>query len=469
MPDVKETSYYERTYRLPLDERRIMLFTIRNSPTKNWYVRIRKNKGSGYFQRSLKTDNLEVAKDKATKIYMEMWGVEEKGIEYSDACFSDTFKVFIDEAAFSKARKIRCRGIFVRYFSPYFKNIPLHKVDTAMFQKYLEWRVGYWSRMAESGELERLKETNEITHIAKKPSETTLKSEKQFFKQFLYWCEAKRLIDYVPALRVNMRTLLGTKMDTRRQKSKALTRDQQRRIERKLRTYCLQKGQEDNNIMRRFGRARLYYFVYWSYHTLIRPSTELTGVKWSDVKIRKSRKHKDQVIGLINVRDSKTGKPRVCVMPYSQVALITRWRQLTLELTKDSAQGSLGLDDDYVFPSWDGSRGKATQIGFLLRKKLNEWGERYTQDNKVVTMYSIARHTSITRRIEDSGWSVGQIATLAGTSIFQISHFYYEAFVNANPDKFANTFNPAEGDGKIEDYKIQRIQDALEDLDWDVV
>ena len=112
MPDVKETSYYERTYRLPLDERRIMLFTIRNSPTKNWYVRIRKNKGSGYFQRSLKTDNLEVAKDKATKIYMEMWGVEEKGIEYSDACFSDTFKVFIDEAAFSKARKIRCRGVF---------------------------------------------------------------------------------------------------------------------------------------------------------------------------------------------------------------------------------------------------------------------------------------------------------------------------------------------------------------------
>ena len=123
--------------------------------------------------------------------------------------------------------------------------------------------------------------------------------------------------------------------------------------------------------MRRFGRARLYYFVYWSYHSLIRPSTELTRIKWSDVRIEDSRKHKGQKIGLINVRDSKTGTPRVCVMPYAQVELITKWRQLTLELTNNSAQGVLGLDDDYVFPSWDGSEGKARQIGFLLRKKLN--------------------------------------------------------------------------------------------------
>ena len=80
-------------------------------------------------------------------------------------------------------------------------------------------------------------------------------------------------------------------------------------------------------------------------------------------------------------------------------------------------------------------------------------------------MYSIARHTSITRRIEDSGWSVGQVATLAGTSIKQISTFYYEAFVNQNTDRWANTYR--DGDGKIEDVKVRRIQEALEDLDWD--
>ena len=465
MPDNNETTYYDQTERLPLDRKRIMLFTLKGAATKNWYVRIRKAKGTGYFQRSLKTDNIAIARDKATKLYMEMWSVEEKGVEYSDACFSDTFKQFIDEAGFSKYRKIRCRGIFTRYFSPYFKNTPLHKIDTASFQKYLEWRVKYWSRLKESGELDRLRARNEVAHIAKIPSEITLKAEKQFFKQFLYWCEAKRIIEYVPSLRVNMRSLLGASINTKRQKAKALGRAQQRRIEKLLREYCLEDGQDDNNIMRRFGRARLYFFVYWSYHSLIRPSTELTSIKWSDVRIEDSRKHEGQKIGLINVRNSKTGTPRVCVMPYAQVELITKWRKLTLLLTEHSAQGSLGLDDDYVFPSWDGSEGKARQIGFLLRKKLNEWGENITDEgDRVITMYSIARHTGITRRIEDSGWSVGQVATLAGTSIKQISTFYYEAFVNQNPDRWANTFR--DGDGKIEDRKIRRIQEALEDLDW---
>jgi hypothetical protein len=62
------------------------------------------------------------------------------------------------------------------------------------------------------------------------------------------------------------------------------------------------------------------------------------------------------------------------------------------------------------------------------------------QEGRTITLYSVARHTAITRRIERSNWDVGRVATAAGTSIQQISTSYYEAFIRQNPDRWAMTF-----------------------------
>ena len=51
------------------------------------------------------------------------------------------------------------------------------------------------------------------------------------------------------------------------------------------------------------------------------------------------------------------------------------------------------------------------------------------------------------------------MATAAGTSIKQISSFYYEAFVSANPDRWAVTFKS--GVPVLSDKKNQEVDDEL--------
>tara|TARA_R110002110_G_scaffold352284_2_gene562336 strand:+ start:51 stop:1448 length:1398 start_codon:yes stop_codon:yes gene_type:complete len=452
------SDYYETTERLKIDSKRVMIFTLKSSATKVWYVRIRRKHGTGYFQKSLKTTSRDSARESAKKLYMEMWNTESKGVKFVDSRFNDLFRDFLEHSQLGKHRFIRARGVYNRYFSEFFGSTPISQIDTKMFNEYLRWRCEYWTEKEKSGFLEDEQLSGKPTfHYAKIPSETTLKSERQIFKQFLYYCAENRYIDTVPHLKSNLSKVRGVKYRSERQKAKALTKSQEERIERLLRKYCLTDGQKDKNWIRQFGRARLYYFIYLCKHTLIRPSTEATALKWRDIEIKPSRKFTrpdgtPYPLALINVRESKTGKPRMTVMPYGQVPLITRWRQM-------SKEWGFGLPEDYVFPNHKGSRIESHLIGRLLRDKLALWGEHRTEDGKVVTLYSLARHTAITRRIERSDWDVGQVATAAGTSIKQISSFYYEAFVSANPDRWAVTFKS--GVPVLSDKKNQEVDDEL--------
>ena len=457
---VEKSKYYETKHRLKIDPKRVMIFTLKDSDKKYYYVRIRRKHTDGYFQKSLKTTNKSLAIEQAKKLYMEMWNTESKGMDFVDARFNELYREFLEHSALSHHRFVRARGIFNRYFSVYFGNTPISQIDTKMFNEYLKWRCEYWTKREEENSIKDEQDKGTpVYHYKRVPSETTLKAERQIFKQFLYYCAENRYIEVVPHLKTNLAKIRGVKYNSERQKAKALTKQQEERIERLLRKFCLTDGQKDKNWIRQFGRARLYYFVYISKHTLIRPSTEATGLKWGDIRIEKSRKFKDEKTGkplklaLINVRESKTGKPRTVVMPYGQVPLLTKWRKM-------STAWGFGFDEDYVFPNHQGKRVEAHIIGRLLRDKLALWGEHRTEDGKVVTLYSLARHTAITRRIERSNWDVGQVATAAGTSIKQISSFYYEAFVAADPDRWAVTFRS--GVPMLTDKKLAQVEDELE-------
>lgn len=453
-------SYYDEEHRLDIDRKRVLVFTLKSATKKNYYVRILKREGKGYFQKSLKTDKLPIAKERAVKLYMEMWNTEEKGVEFVDGKFSPLFREFLEEGGMGAGRLTRAKSVFGRYFQAFFKEVPISQIDGKMFNDYMRWRVDYWTRAEEQGVPEAShNEGTPLYHYAKVPALTTLKGERQLLKQFLYYCAENRYIERVPHLKTNFQQIKGLKFREERRRAKALPPDLEGKIERALRKFCLTNGQKDKNKMRAFGRARLYYFIYICKHTLIRPSREATGLRWKDITIEDSRKHDGLKLAMINVMESKTGKPRMCVMPYGQLKLLTDWREL-------SRQVGMGKPGDWVFPKWSGDGDGTTRvdthiIGKLLRDKLVLWNLHRTEDGKVVTLYSIARHTGITRRIEKSNWDVGQVATAAGTSIQQISTFYYEAFVNQNPDRWAITFRS--GVPTIEEKKRAKIKDAVEE------
>ena len=452
--------YYDQEIRLDIDRQRVLIFTLKGAKKQNWYVRILKKEGKGYFQKSLKTNDKSIAKERAIKLYMEMWNTEEKGVEFVDGKFSPLFREFIENNSMGAGRLKRTKSVFGRYFQAFFGDMPISQIDGKCFNEYLRWRVDYWSR----AEAEGIPEDSHhqgmpLYHYALVPSLNSLKSERQLLKQFLFYCAENRYIERVPHLKTNFKQVKGLKYREERRRAKALPQDLEGKIERALRKFCLTHGQKDKNVMRAFGRARLYYFIYICKHTLIRPSTEATGLRWKDITIENSRKHKGLKLAMINVIESKTGKPRMCVMPYGQIKLLTEWRAYNVAV-------GMGKPNDWVFPKWskdgDGSvRIETHIIGRLLRNKLFLWNLHRTEDGKVVTLYSLARHTGITRRIEKSNWDVGQVATAAGTSIQQISKFYYEAFVNQNPDRWAITFRS--GVPTIEEKKRAKIKDAVEE------
>ena len=466
-----KSQYYGEKHPHPIDEKRVMVFTIKSQePNGNYYVRIKREvKGKGrYFQQSLKTMNKAVAFEKAGVLYLKLRGSEATGASYENRTFGITYSQFLRDLSVSKERRKRFNGVFRRYFSVFFKEVELSQITTAQFNNYLRWRSNYWNNQENLDRIEDERAAGIPTyHYSSVPTETTLNSEKQMMKQFLFWCEAQRYIRVVPSLKVKPSLLEGVNTSKERRKSKALTPTMERKVEFELRSYCL--GELQNHFIRDFTRLRLYYFVYWARHSLIRPSTELTHLKWSDVELVKSRRHKGKTLGLIRVRNAKGGKERMTAMPYGQVPLIFRWKELSDSFNRLNPDVSFGAPNDFVFPSYKGGDVlcETHLIGRLLRRRLALKGLDKTEEGKTITMYSIARHTAITRRIEKSNWDVGRIATAAGTSIQQISSAYYESFIRQNPDRYAMTFRngvPYLSEKKEEEIRggVERWEEFLE-------
>ena len=449
----REGKYYLTFERLPIDKERVAIFTLKTTKKKTWYVRILKRKGKGYFQKSLGTENKDTAIELARALYLSLWRAEEKGVEFHNVTFTATFHEFLKHGNLSKHRHTRVKGVFCRYFQPFFKEMAVGEMDEKTWNDYLRFRVDFWRKAEEDGKLrDQQIEGIPVYNYKLVPRETTLKSERQILRQFLYYCLRNRYIERVPYFSSNLSGIVGVVYNDTRIRSKALTPNRERDIERELRRYCITDGQKDRNALKRFARARLYYFVQICKHALIRPSTEAVSLKWLDISTQESRKHPGHTLALINIRSAKTGKPRVAVMPYGQVHYITSYHEYCKEF-------GFGKPGDFVFPKWGSDEAVEPHIiSRLLRDKLLKWGLHRDEEGKVISMYSLVRHTGITRRIERSNWDVGRTATAAGTSIKQISTYYYEAFAKQNPDRWAITFKG--GIPKIEEKKLKSTRDA---------
>jgi hypothetical protein len=463
------SGYYDKQHTLEIDPERVKIFTLKSSSKKkSWYVRILRGEGQRYFQKSLKTDDLGVAKERATKLYLEIWSANERGVEFVDKKFCPLFIEFMKDAGLSHWREIRVRSTFNRYFSEFFKGMRVSRIDGKLYREFVQWRCYYWRRKREDGTL-ALEQAQDprLRNLVDAPSIVTLKSERQMMKQFLYWCADKRFIEAVPPLKVDYGRFSNNAFRADRDRAKALPKRHEFAIEKALYQYCIKDSVNEKNRVRRFGRLRLYYFIYICQHSLIRPSTEATGLKWSDVQFEKSEKYKDQdlTLAIILVSESKTGEPRSCVMPYNHVRLLMQWRDALKEL-------GLYDYDGYVFPKAKGAfeRTDAKQIGRLLKRKLidfnlhrltEELGADSRDDRRHITLYSIVRHTGITRRIEDSKWDVGTVAKMAGTSIQQISSFYFEAFVRQDPDRYAFTYRDQKATPVLREKTKAYINDSI--------
>ena len=461
--------YEELTPSLKFPDR-VSIYRVTGSINRTWTMRVRKAKG-GYITRSLKTSNKAEAILKADDFFMHFSVNEQKGVFFTDARFMDQFSRWLNSGELSEQRHKRIKSVYSRYFAAFYKNIPIDQITDQLHASYLRWRVAYWTEY-EKGNLDSLyldptytpKYEGAIYHRSKTPSITTLKGETQILKQFLYWTKSKRLLGIVPRLKMQRAYSEVAKHQAKdsRRRAKSLPRKgpvSNLAITRKLRALM---EEPETNWIRKFGRARLYYFIKICQWSLIRPTMEATMLRWGDIQYIKSKEH-GLTLALIRVTHPKTGKPwtpddgRWAVMPYGAVRYLVEWHQLSRSYGEQ-----FGKPTDYVFPNWKGEHCEAHIMGRLFRDKLLLWNKHRLSDGRVITLYSMARHTAIRDRIVNSKWTIQQVAQAAGTSIFQISNFYAEDFIEAYPEVWADTWIHSNPKLKPEQKKF--IEDGVAEI-----
>ena len=448
-------AYYETILACPFDPERAAIYTLKSGKKKNFYVRIKRREGKGYFTKSLKTESVDIALERAKKHYHRMWQAETQGLVFRDEFFCPMFERFLNAQTSGVYRKTRLEAVYRRYFSVYFKGKRIQEIKGRDWDEYVVWRKGYWKRASDE---ERKKYHQHVLT----PSATTLKSERGVLIQAMNYWKSVGVLKEVPTLsfHFNLETGSGV-VSQERETAKGLSQTMEKKINGKLYQWCVKKNVVGKGITKRhqWGRWRLYYWVKFSRHTLVRPTTEMTHMLWKDIEIVPFKRGEGKSLAVITVTKAKSNfssvrKERIAVMPFATLRYLKEWREIEL------AQGR-GRPMDYVFPSESGGMALSRNIGHRLHKKLKEWGLDKDEYGRRVTMYSLTRSTGISRRIRESGWSIADVAEAAGSSLRTISSYYHADLMRAEAEKFGNVFR--NGTGMVPASKKQKWNEIGEE------
>ena len=461
-------SYYIDITECDFGDGRVFIHRTNQSKKGNWYVRIKRTTGTTrYYRKSLKTTNKTFALREAYKVWLKLIVAEEMDIPFGKTKFRELWGEFMRTGVKGSTTPKSLGGKYRLYYEPFFGDFDIYRINDALWNQYLIWRMEYWKIREANGEAQRLKEQRIITIYNKDPSLKTLEMERKQIMQFLIWCETKNYLHKTPRIKATQEhKCMNAELLQRISKKHyngAITRQRLDLIRIYLRRWAFSEGEfyipatkatakknntnrvkyrHNNDPNKVLSRYRLWYYFQISYHFLLRATTEMNTIRWKDVYLQKSKKHDGLYIAVINhsmgkVKRNRTGRERIAVSTYEGAKFLMEWKVLSKE--------KLGLKcnpDDYIFPNWDGSYCKTSNIGYLFRKRLEEWGLRYFEGVST-TLYSV-RHARITQLITD-GKDRGTISTMADTSIQMISQTYFKQFIlKGRIDTFSNQYPEGE-------------------------
>ena len=466
-------SYYINKTDCDWSNGRQIIYQITNTKKNNWYVRIQRTVGSGYFRKSLKTENKAFALKEAYDLWLKFIVSEELDIPYGNSGFNTLFKKFLKNGGIgSEGRLRRVRDTWKNYFSGYFGQMSVLKINNKVYRKYLVYRRDYWINREKNGE--------PLPTVYKRvPTYSSYHSERQILIQFFHYCVKNDYLHKVPTIdRPEKCTDIIGKMEDvgQKQTGTAIPMNEMNRIKAKLRHYC--ENNKDMNSVRVLARWRLYYFLMICHHSLLRPSTEMSKLLWRHITIEKSQKHDDAYIAIISHDYGKwksnqqviDGRQRDAIMSYAGVKHLLDWRKKLVEI-------GMGVQpDDYVFPDYQGNEVETHLLGRTFQNQLKRWGMRKWDGVKLnndkgvnITMYSV-RHTAITSLIVKGKKDIGTVSTMSDTSILQISKTYYREFLlTGNKDRFANWFADGEAVHTPKPREMDTVGEELEEAGFTIV
>ena len=87
---------------------------------------------------------------------------------------------------------------------------------------------------------------------------------------------------------------------------------------------------------------------------------------------------------------------------------------------------------------------------------LRSWGLDKDIQGRSVTMYAACRHQRISNAIKKSGWDLITLSKAADTSIMSISTSYADDIMEANSDRYSNTFKgePVSSQDELDEIRV---------------
>jgi len=378
----------------------VVLDKRKNSP--NWYARLTLPERNKPEVKSTKTDDLELARERALAMYYDAKSRITNGLPVSTRKFKHVAQYSIErmqdalDAGGGKQAYKDYISALREWLIPYFGKTDITSIDMTALKSFDEWRSAkHGKRFSKSGISNHNTALNTVFEYA----------------VLHKW------------MNENMRPdLLNTGAPSESRGS--FTDAEYKAIYKALRTW----HEETNNEKAEYTREVLRNYVLVLANTGIRTGTEALGLRWRHVDWYVKGKTRYLRIFV----DGKTrGRSLICRDPVEKYLL--RQSQLNPNLAYQSLDDLIAAkSDEFVFTTRTGDLATNTNLGRSFTTLLDSLGLKIGTDDKDRTLYSL-RHFYATRELQ-RGVSVHALAKHLGTSTAMIDKHYSKYSSQHNAD-----------------------------------
>ncbi len=329
----------------------------KRASSDNWYARMTLESGKRIV-RSTRTDDFEVAKERAIKLYYETNARIENGLPAQ----TRKFKHVADYAIFRMQKGLDAGhgktaysdyiSALTRWLVPYFEKTDIDKIDLAALTAFDQWRTQeHGKRFTQSG----------------------INNHNAALNRVLNEAELNGWI--VKSMRP---TLLnkGTKSESRG----SFTKAEHQKLYTGLRTYY----KKTKNPKAAATRETLREYALFLANTGVRHGTEALGLRWKNVEWYK---HEGERYLVVNV-DGKT-KGRSVVARDKVEDYLDRQRQQNPRLDHDTFEELIAAkSNEFVFTTRLGQVASIHNLNYAFNQLLDQLGLKFGADGKSRTLYS---------------------------------------------------------------------------------
>jgi integrase len=378
----------------------LIIFRRADVKHRNWYCRIKVPRTDRYKSVSLKTADIDAAREKAFDQDADV----RFRVKHEVPIFNRPFSLIAkDYADFQKERAEAGQITQHRYdvivsiinaqLNPYVGPIQINLVGQDRWERYPLWRQ-------KNG-----KGRKDRDGINNRVSDATIRTEMSIFRAIMAFAAGKK---YIPEGHV-----FKGKLPLGKVRREEFTPEEYRKLHTFARGW-LKKGRRSADV---WSRTVAYNFMLIMCNTGMRPP-EAKNLRWRDVAIRTDKEGRKFVVLHVRGKD----KYRNLVAAGNVADYLERIRAI----------GKATTPDDFVFTNTTGTRTPSLYAS-LIEKMLKETGLLFSSSGSRRSTYCF-RHTYATFRLSE-GVDVYFLATQMGTSVQMIQDHYGHVTPVKNADR----------------------------------